>query len=605
MLMEDGKTYVPGWFHEIRRFSSSKPVFLLSGNVRDYYPFVTEKGIPVPYPLLSFLKAMLEREGYTAFLLYNPVDGFQDLGGAEDLLRQYLRWGTAPSPGEAFMGLRRMLKETRDRHVAVFVDYASRLVPDVQHLAPQDVRAFTVVEMLAHEVTPHVVRRPEDVNAGSGIGGARCNLLLFILQKENDLPSWLVYRNPGVRSIVIPPPHAEVRRLMAASFLNLFPDAQGLSPEERRNAVDTFVSRTEGMLLRDMQAIARLARQENLPVARLSEAVRRYKTGVREDPWLPLIRRIRERGRAVLDAHIKGQESIKTRVLQVLERAALGLSGAHLAASDDRPKGVFFFAGPTGVGKTQMAKAIAELVFGDPTAYVRFDMSEFGEPHTDQRLIGAPPGYVGYEEGGELTNAVRERPFSLLLFDEIEKAHPSIMDIFLQILDDGRLTDAKGETVYFGETLIVFTSNLGVYRVNPETGEKEPLVTPGNDYATVRERILEAVENYFRYTLARPEILNRIGLDNVLVFDFIRPEVARQIFDKFLHTFVETVRRRHGLQLRLRPETYRTYLERCLQERHLVYGGRGIAQAFEVEVINAVTPRLLEAKMQGQREVWL
>jgi ATP-dependent Clp protease ATP-binding subunit ClpA len=155
-------------------------------------------------------------------------------------------------------------------------------------------------------------------------------------------------------------------------------------------------------------------------------------------------------------------------VLDILKRTSIGLTGAQSRGLSARPRGVLFFAGPTGVGKTEMAKSIAEIVFGDESAYLRFDMSEFSAEHSGDRLIGAPPGYVGYDQGGELTNAMREQPFRVVLFDEIEKAHNRILDKFLQVLEDGRLTDGRGDTVYFSESLIIFTSNAGVSRKLPD-----------------------------------------------------------------------------------------------------------------------------------------
>ena len=158
-----------------------------------------------------------------------------------------------------------------------------------------------------------------------------------------------------------------------------------------------------------------------------------FKFGIRENPWKKLGEDGFTDGKARMEKRVKGQDTAIEKAMDVLTRAMTGLNGLQ-HSSGMKPKGVMFFAGPTGTGKTELAKTMAECVFGDESACIRFDMSEFSQSHSDQRLLGAPPGYVGYEAGGQLTNAVRNRPFSILLFDEIEKAHPSILDKFLQIL---------------------------------------------------------------------------------------------------------------------------------------------------------------------------
>jgi ATP-dependent Clp protease ATP-binding subunit ClpB len=174
-----------------------------------------------------------------------------------------------------------------------------------------------------------------------------------------------------------------------------------------------------------------------------------------------LFARVKE-ARTLLEARIKGQPHAIEKTLDILARSIMGLSGSQSGPRHQKPRGVLFFAGPTGVGKTELAKAVTELLFGDEAACQRFDMSEFMEEASISRLIGAPPGHPGHERGGELVNAAHRRPFSVFLFDEIEKAHPRILDMFLQILDEGRLTDARGATAHFSQALIIFTSNIGV-----------------------------------------------------------------------------------------------------------------------------------------------
>jgi ATPases with chaperone activity, ATP-binding subunit len=249
-----------------------------------------------------------------------------------------------------------------------------------------------------------------------------------------------------------------------------------------------------------------------------------------------------------------------------------------------------FFAGPTGVGKTELAKALAELIFGSEHNYIRFDMSEFSQEHTNQRLIGAPPGYVGYETGGELTNAVKKNPFSVILFDEIEKAHPIILDIFLQILDDGRLTSGRGETVYFSESIIIFTSNLGVYSVSP-TGEKIQKITPNMEYEEISKRLREEIYTFFKFKIGRPEILNRIG-ENIVVFDFIRPESARLIMKKMLNNIRLKLEDEKKIKLEISPEVEESLYQEVIKD--LSMGGRGIGNRLEVIFVNPLAKLLFK-----------
>ena len=185
----------------------------------------------------------------------------------------------------------------------------------------------------------------------------------------------------------------------------------------------------------------------------------------------------------------------------------------------DRPVGSFIFLGPTGVGKTELARALAAFLFDDERAMIRIDMSEYQEKHTVARLVGAPPGYVGYEEGGQLTEAVRRRPYSVVLFDEIEKAHHDVFNVMLQVLDDGRLTDGQGRTVDFRNTIVVMTSNVGSARILEHRGGFD-----GAAYEEMKEAVLEEMSRLFR-----PEFLNRV--DEIIVFHALSEEQLKQIVE--------------------------------------------------------------------------
>jgi ATP-dependent Clp protease ATP-binding subunit ClpC len=206
----------------------------------------------------------------------------------------------------------------------------------------------------------------------------------------------------------------------------------------------------------------------------------------------------------------------------------------------DRPLGSFLFLGPTGVGKTELVKALAERLFATEKALVRIDMSEYREPHTVARLIGSPPGYVGYGDGGQLTEPVRRRPYSVILLDEIEKAHPEVWNVLLQVLDDGRLTDGEGRTVDFTNTVIVMTSNLGAGQAKRSLGFTASEAQPAGD------RILEAAKRAFL-----PEFLNRI--DEIVVFDALTEEQVLRIGDLICRQIASRLREERGVELEVEP----------------------------------------------------
>ncbi|MGH9893515.1 MAG: AAA family ATPase, partial [bacterium] len=205
------------------------------------------------------------------------------------------------------------------------------------------------------------------------------------------------------------------------------------------------------------------------------------------------------------------------------------------------------------------------------------------------RLVGAPPGYVGYDVGGELTNAIRERPFSVVLFDEIEKAHPRVLDKFLQILDDGVLTSGRGDRVYFSEALIVFTSNLGIYRAT-ETGERVLNVEPTEPYEAVQRKVMAEISRYFKFVLNRPEILNRIG-ENVIVFDFIRDDIATQIFEQMVATTLADLEEQ-DFHVSVSSESMTSLRQLCLMD--LSNGGRGIRNQVESHLLNPLARKLFD-----------
>jgi len=583
------------WLRDLLRFVPLKSQFVLSGNVRDLQACEVTPGVVTAQPLTNTLCDALREIGYIQFVVWNPLIGFSvnaspsDAQDSADTVLSSL--GLTPASGIAPGGID-VLSNTLDRVIAhsgppmtLIIDFASRLTVRTESLSPPEHSLFTRALVLGHtaQTRPHgELRRPF------------FNTIIWIIDKEGDIPDWMLIDNPRVRQISVSKPDSTARRALSSALLRGVPGAQQATSEVRTAAERSFVDGSEGLLLSDMNAIATLARVENVAIEKIADAVRRYKVGVTEDPWLQIDREKIRNAEGEIQKRVKGQTHAVTHMLDLVKRAMTGVGSPRRGG---RPRGVAFLAGPTGVGKTELAKTITSLLFGDESAYIRFDMSEFSAEHADQRLIGAPPGYVGYDMGGELTNAIREKPFSVVLFDEIEKAHPRILDKFLQILDDGVLTSGRGDRVYFSEALIIFTSNLGIYRQD-DSGERVPNVLPGEAFEQVQDKVLSEIERHFKLVLNRPEILNRIG-ENVIVFDFIRPDIAEQIFDQMVDVILDDIAAQ-GIFIEVET-TFKSILkDRCLHD--LSNGGRGIRNQIEAYLINPLARGLFDQDaQQGDR----
>ena len=284
---------------------------------------------------------------------------------------------------------------------------------------------------------------------------------------------------------------------------------------------------------------------------------------------------------AELHKRVVGQDEAVSAVAEAVVRARSGLKDPN------RPIGSFIFLGPTGVGKTELARALAEFLFDDERALVRIDMSEYQEKHTVARLLGAPPGYIGYEEGGQLTEAVRRKPYCVILFDEIEKAHHDVFNVLLQLLDDGRLTDGQGRTVDFKNTIVIMTSNIGSHRILDYRGSFD-----GANYERMKEAVLDEMRHHFR-----PEFLNRV--DEVVVFHALNEAHLKQIVD------IQLVR------LRRRLEEHHILLELTEKAKdHVVrvgydpaYGARPLKRTIQKEIETTLGRQMLQGAIRDGQTV--
>lgn len=587
---------IPKWLRDIDAALSIRSQFVLSGNIRDHV-LVGREGLPA-CPLIDAIWSILEPRGFQGILVWDPIDGLSSFpeGRPVRLADSSLAERGRKSEADLANIFRAVaVPDPKQPPVAMVVDYASRV--DTSLRTPEQLFAAAEKAAAASRLVPRADRSTP----------ACFNPIVWFANRANDLPFWFTVDNQRTVSIPIPLPSADDRRTWARVCYENIDSGNRDIEEEEFSA--TLGGLTHGMALVEVENITKLARAQGLKASQADDAVERFRVGdvdIDENPWRTdaLRTRIAE-GADEIDKYVKGQDRAKMRVLDILKRTAIGLTGAQTSSAGNRPRGVLFFAGPTGVGKTEMAKTIARIVFGDPDACLRFDMSEFKGEHSGDRLIGAPPGYVGFDQGGELTNAMRENPFRVLLFDEIEKAHPMILDKFLQVLEDGRLTDGRGETVYFSESLIIFTSNVGIVRKDEHTGVVERLVRREDQETNpdaYERKILDGVKNHFHLELQRPELHNRLG-ENVVVFNYITDEVAKAILSGMIENVAKTCEEDTSLILELTDKAPALLTQYCTEEDVLENGGRGIGSKLEAVLVNPLARHIFDANLRQGRIV--
>ena len=451
--------------------------------------------------------------------------------------------------------------------------------------------------------------------------------LIILANKSTDLPMWFIDDtvNPFIKKLTIEKPSESNKRAFfdmlidEISFGEEFNRKYQAAVEESRSRMRPgeresefekkikrkFLAYTNDFSMKMLEYYQSYLLQGNEVDSpdKIGFSVSSFKAGALENPWeneekVRDILRITD----VVSHKIKGQEQALKTVQGILTRAAVGLGRID---NPNAPRVVLFLAGPTGTGKTEICKQLAEAIFGSEDRIIRFDMSEYGQDHSDQKLFGAPPGYVGYEEGGKLTNAMKKEPFSLVLFDEIEKAHGSIMDKFLQILSDGRLTDGKGETVSFTDAIIAFTSNAGVTSPTPKDANEALDIEKkmGNEPRPEREmnmksvieleaegktqqEIYDQVKEYFRYnvkhyfccTLGRPELYGRIE-DALVYYNYIGRDAVHAICANKMKGIADEAIDKYKFASVDYSSILSDMIEHCQSERVRSMGARGIGKA--------------------------
>lgn len=580
-------------FNRIRREIGIKKCVILDGDVGDVY--LNQKKQIVD--LKQYLMDMLKDLDYDDILYWDRVDGLDGDVSRLDLLeeveiegeeyafedesqetveRKDAKTGSGlfKEPAEIFNIVYKNLKKPNHK-IAFVLNWADYLFTAGGQLPPDERELLILlgkaikdkkVEYLSAEVNESCV--------------------ILITNKLSMFPLSFYQGNPEAACLTLPRPDREERERMLEKVESGFDvkmkPGETLMTSDKKNE---FVDMLDDFTNREIIQMARLSRKE--PRMPFEQLYLLFKYGEKDNPWEKLDYKAVKNIKGILGERVVGQEEAIEKIEKVVVKAYMGLSGIHKSSSRSAPKGVLFFVGPTGVGKTELSKALAKFLFGDEQACIRFDMSEYAQENSDQKLIGAPPGYVGYEEGGQLTNAVKEKPFSIILFDEIEKAakpNPRILDIFLQILEDGRLTDSKGETVYFSESVIIFTSNLGASEVS-DSGSNED----------VAQEFIKIVKNYFDNEIKRPEILGRIGYSNIVPFNFIRDtEFAVKIAKSKLRPVQRGIAEKYRIDLEFEDEL--KFVNYILGGADSSKGGRDILNSINDKLLDELAMFLFENK---------
>jgi flagellar biosynthesis GTPase FlhF len=557
----------------------TKKMIILTGNINDWQvQNIQNVNQLISYTLIDWIVECAKEKGFERVFKYDISSSIEQIYNKQDSQQQagqtsHKAKTCETSPTQIMANLRQIDSILKDRSLKtlVVIEHTDKLFAHNQAL-----------QLDEKEIAVLLIKLSYDSSAST----EKCNnLCILIYDREDLLPHDLFKSNPDIQMIHIPLPSNEDRREFFYSYSDLFTQ---WFPQTRQSEAHLFEGSTFDLTYKELFQLGRLSKTaEGMGSDSFEDLVNYFRFGQQANPWeTNLNAQNLEIGNWINEYKIHGQNRALGKVIDLLK-----VIKAELVDLDQdtkrQPRGRMIFCGPTGVGKTMLCKKISQFIFGTEQACKIFAMGEYKGEGSIKRLTGADPSFVGYEQGGELTNYIREHPFSIIVFDEVEKANKEFWDLFLNILQEGKCTDGKGQIAYFNQCLIVFTSNIGMNDVVIVDTVRH------QDELDVEKYFISEVRKYFWHELNRPELLGRIGEENIVAFNFLKDDNYKNIvFDKLLNLKQTIEKRNPGFEVNIDLDSVSEYI--CSNMVDLdKKGARGVDGFIREAIITRISEKLI------------